>query len=74
VSHPAVADQLDAAADLYQQALDECDRAPFWGNTSPERRDQGLQQYTDIVRRTMQLQGLAVEQIRQAIAAWPGGK
>ena len=71
VGHPAVADDLDAAADLYQQAKDECDRAPFWGRTSPERRSEGLQQYTDIVRRTMQVEGLAVERIRQAIAAWP---
>lgn len=68
--HPAVAEELNAAADLYEEALGECNEAPFWGNTAPEKRGEGLRLYTDIVRRTMVRETEAVDRIRQAVSKW----
>jgi RNA polymerase sigma-70 factor (ECF subfamily) len=66
----AVADHLSAAASLYQQVLDEANRAPLPTDfrNSPSLLPQKLQEYTDSVRRISQLEAQAINEIRQALA------
>lgn len=68
------ADHLRAAADLYQQVLDDANRAPFWGqfNNNPAIRPHKLDEYTQIVRRASLLEAQAIDEIRQAIPAAAG--
>jgi RNA polymerase sigma factor (sigma-70 family) len=63
--HAAASAHLRAAADLYQQALDELMVIPFWSQSGDKVA--GLEAYTQTIRQTAQREAQAIDHIRQAI-------